>query len=112
MAVTITWSITQEFHGDRIERYIDTVSYQVLAEEPTGTTDSEGNEEKYQALHEDHLALDKPDTLIDYATFNKQSTLIDAVKTKLGATEVERIENMLKEDIIIQQNPLTSRPPD
>ena len=58
------------------------------------------------------MFLEKPDTLVDYATFNKQSTLVDAVKAKLGTTEVERIENKIKEDIIIQQNPLTSRPPD
>ncbi len=112
MAVTITWLILQEFHSDRIEKYIESVNYQVIAEEPTGTTDKDGNAEKYQAIYEEDLFLEKPDTLVDYATFNKQSTLVDAVKAKLGTTEVERIENKIKEDIIIQQNPLTSRPPD
>jgi len=112
MAVTITWSILQEFHADRTERYIESVNYEVIAEEPTGTTDKDGNAEKYQAFHEDDLFLEKPDTLVDYTSFNKQSTLINAVKAKLGTTEVERIENMLKEDILIQQNPLASRPPD
>ena len=45
MAVTITWLILQEFHSDRIEKYIESVNYQVIAEEPTGTTDKDGNAE-------------------------------------------------------------------
>jgi len=112
MAVTITWRIQTESHADNVEKYIDSVNWEVKAEEPTGTKDSDGNDETYKALWEGSTDLDKPDTLVPYATFNKQSTLVDAVKAKIGDERVTFIENELKRQIDIQANPLVTTPPD
>ena len=112
MAVTITWRIQTESHADNVEKYIDSVNYEVKGEEPTGTKDSEGNDETYKALWEGSTGLDKPDTLVPYATFNKQSTLVDAVKAKIGDERVTFIENEIKRMIDEQANPLVTTPPD
>lgn len=108
MASTITWSITNESHADRTEKYIEQVNYLVKIEETIGS----GDEAKtYKAQHDGIMSLAKPDTLIPYATFNKQSTLIDAVKANLGSEQVTNIENFLKESILEQTDPLDTVPP-
>ena len=109
MAPTITWFITNESHTDRTEKYIEQVAYLIKAEETIGT----GEEAKtYTAQHDGLLQLAKPDNLIPYDTFNKQSTLIDAVKTVLGSDQVTSIENRLKERILDETDPLDTVPPD
>ena len=105
MAVTITWKISKEFHNNETEKYIYVVDVETKG---TETVDSK----TYESVLNGRVALDRPATLVDYATFNKQSTLVDAAKTKMGTTRVADIENKIKSDISEQQNPLFSIPPD
>ena len=108
MAPTVTWSITNESHADRTEKYIEQVAYLVKVEETIGTGD---DAKTHTSHHEGLVQLAKPDTLIAYSTFNKQSTLIDAVKTILGSDQVTRIENSLKESLLDITDPLDTVPP-
>ena len=105
MAVTITWKISKEFHNNETEKYIYGVEVETKG---TETVDSKD----YESISRRRVDLDRPDTLVAYATFNKQSTLVTAVKTKLGAETVTDIENKIKSEISEQQNPLFSIPPD
>ena len=105
MAVTITWKISKEFHNNETEKYIYGVEVEAKG---TETVDSK----TYESIYNRRVDLDKPDTLVAYATFNKQSTLVDAAKTKFGTEEVTIIENQIKSEISKQQNPLSSIPPD
>ena len=109
MAVTLTWRITQEFHDNRTEEYISTVNWIVTGTETVGTGDDAVT---FSATHNGQTSLEKPDSLIPYATFCKQATLVDAVKAKLGATEITNMENIIKADIDQQQHPLSTVPPD
>jgi len=109
MAVTLTWRIAQEFHDDRTEEYINVVSWIVTATETVGTGD---DSQTFSATRYGQTSLEKPETLVPYATFCKQATLIEAVKAKLGTTEVTNLENIVKNDIDEQQHPLSSVPPD
>tara|TARA_R100001443_G_scaffold7012_2_gene16134 strand:+ start:2569 stop:2898 length:330 start_codon:yes stop_codon:yes gene_type:complete len=109
MAVTITWKINNEFHSNDSEKYIHFVEFQATGIETVGTgSDAITYETKFHG----GTALDRPDTLIAYDTFNKQATLVTAIKTKIGATEVTNIENGIKLNIYRQQNPSSSIPPD
>ena len=101
MAVTITWKINVEFHSDDSEKYIYAVEVQVKGTETVSSVD-------YESIDNFLVELDKPDTLIAYDTFNKQSTLVNAAKTKMGSTVVTDIENMIKGNISVQQKPLNS----
>ena len=98
MAVTITWKINVEFHSDDSEKYIYAVEVQVKGTETVSSVD-------YESIEDYFVELEKPDTLIAYDTFNKQSTLVDAAKTKMGSTEVTAIENRIKNNISKQQKP-------
>ena len=40
--------------------------------------------------------LDRPLSLVDYDTFNKQATLVSALKNQLGSAEVTRLESTIK----------------
>ena len=105
MAVTITWKIRKEFHNNETEKYIYEVE---LETKGTETVDSKA----YESISRRRVDLDRPDTLVAYTTFNKQSTLVTAAKTKLGTETVTNIENKIKSEISEQQNPLSSIPPD
>ena len=109
MAVTIAWKIISEFHEDRTEEYINLLNWTVTGTETVGTGDEAVT---YYAREVGETSLEKPSDLIPYATFCKQATLIDAVKAKLGATEVTNLENKVKAQIDEQQHPLSTVPPD
>jgi len=109
MAVTLTWRISQEFHDDRAEEYISLVSWTITGTEIVGTGD---DSKTFSATHNGQTSLEKPESLVPYATFCKQATLIEAVKAKLGTTEVTNLENMIKALVDDQQHPLQTVPPD
>ena len=109
MAGTFGWKIASEYHNDRAEEYINLVNWVLTGTETIGTGDEA---ETYSARQVGETFLEKPSTLVPYATFCKQATLIDAVKAKLGATEITNLENIIKADIDQQQHPLSTVPPD
>ena len=109
MTVTFVWKITSEFHDDRVEEYINLLNWTVTGTETVGTGDDAVT---YSARQIGESVLEKPESLVPYATFCKQATLVDAVKTKLGATEVTNLENIIKSQISEQQHPLSTVPPD
>ena len=101
MAVTITWKISKEFHNNETEKYIYGVEVETKGTETVAS-------KAYESISRRRVDLDRPDTLVAYATFNKQSTLVNAAKTKMGSTVVTDIENMIKGNISEQQKPLNS----
>ena len=105
MAVTITWKISQEFHNNETEKWIYMVLLKAIG---TETVDSKA----YESTVEQCVELSMPATLIDYSTFNKQETLVNAAKAVLETSGITILENMLKDDIYKQQHPLSSIPPD
>lgn len=90
---TTTWSISKEEH-DVSEGYISMVHWNCVRVDGDYSANAYGSVE-----------LAKPDTLIPYATFNKQSTLVAAVKEKLGADQVKLYEDGVTLTISEQKTP-------
>ena len=90
---TTAWSIAREEHQID-DGYIDIVHWEC------NHIDGDHIGHTYGSVF-----LPKPDTLIDYETFNKQSTLVVAVKELLGPDEVKRQEDSAKQQVADAQSP-------
>ena len=89
----LTWTAVQEEHVLE-SGYIDKVHWDCSVTDGT-----------YSARAYGAIELDKPETLVPYATFNTQETLVAAIKEKLGAELVEQYQDAVKLAISEQKTP-------
>jgi len=85
LELTYVWTITKEVH-DISDGFIHTLHWRC-----TGTNESGLSSNIFESTQ-----LDRPLSLVDYDTFNKQATLVSALKNQLGSAEVAKIESAIK----------------
>ncbi len=89
----LTWTAVQEEHVLETG-YIDKVHW-----------DCSGTDGTYSARAYGDVPLEQPSDLVPYAEFNKQATLVAAVKDKLGAELIQQYEDAVKLAISEQKTP-------
>ena len=85
LELTYVWTITKEIH-DISDGFIHTLHWRCA-----GTNEAGLSSNIFESTQ-----LDRPLSLVDYSTFNKQATLVEALKKQLGEKEVSRLESILK----------------
>ena len=89
MELTYVWKINREAH-DISDGFIHTLHWCCTGTNEKGDSTNIFSETK----------LKKPVSLVDYETFNTQSSLLEALKLHLGELEVRNVEKALKDRLL------------